>query len=147
MTRVSGRARLALGTIWDTIPANMAKRKRRRAVGRKPSGRARRAHKAGGKLPKEAVTLMVILRARVGQETLLEAELRALVAPSRREEGCLTYEIHRSIEPPAALLLHEVWASREAHTEHMHAPHFLRWNARKDALLAAREANFWKQIV
>jgi len=93
------------------------------------------------------VTLTVILRAREGQETLLEAELRALVGPSRREEGCLTYNIHRSIEPPSALLLHEVWASREAHTEHMHTPHFLRWNARKDALLASREANFWKQIV
>jgi quinol monooxygenase YgiN len=123
----------------------MAKRKPRRAVGRKPRHRARPARGVGNKLPKEAVTLIVILRARESQETLLEAELRALVGPSRREEGCLTYEIHRSIEPPGALLLHE--ASREAHTEHMHTPHFLRWNARKDALLASREANFWKQIV
>jgi len=40
-----------------------------------------------------------------------------------------------------------VWATREAHTEHSHTPHFLRWNARKDALLASRDANFWKQIV
>jgi hypothetical protein len=28
----------------------------------------------------------------------------------------------------------------------MHSPHFLRWNARKDALLASRDATFWKQI-
>jgi quinol monooxygenase YgiN len=93
------------------------------------------------------VTLTVVLRAREGQETLLEAELRALVGPSRREEGCLAYNLHRSIDPPGALLLHEVWESREAHTEHMHTPHFLRWNARKDALLASRDATFWKQIV
>ncbi len=101
---------------------------------------------AGGKLPKDAVTLIVILRAREGQETLLEAELRALVSPSRREEGCLTYNLHRSIDTPGALLLHEVWTSREAHTEHTHTPHFLRWNARKDALLASRDADFWKHI-
>ncbi len=126
----------------------MAKRKLRKTRGRKPSPRPRRAHGAPkGKLPKEAVTLTVVLRAREGQETLLEAELRALTGPSRREQGCLTYEIHRSIEPPGALLLHEVWESREAHTEHMHTPHFLRWNARKDALLASRGATFWKQIV
>jgi len=100
----------------------------------------------GGKLPKDAVTLFVILRAREGQETLLEAELRALVGPSRREEGCLTYNLHRSIDTSGVLLLHEVWTSREAHTEHIHTPHFLRWNARKDALLASRDANFWKQI-
>jgi quinol monooxygenase YgiN len=128
----------------------MAKPKAKRRVPRRSGKRkiSRGSHfKGNEKLPKAAVTLIVMLRAREGQETLLEAELRALVGPSRKEEGCLTYSIHRSIEPPGALLLHEVWASREAHTEHMHTPHFLRWNARKDALLASREANFWKQIV
>lgn len=124
----------------------MAKSKTRRAGARKPK-RARRARgAAGGKLPKEAVTLTVILRAREGQETLLEAELRALLSPSRKEEGCLRYDLHRSIEIPGALLLHEVWTNREAHTEHVNTPHFLRWNARKDALLASREGTFWKQI-
>jgi quinol monooxygenase YgiN len=123
----------------------MAKRKPRRA--RRPKRSARRSRgAAGGKLPKDAVTLIVLLRAREGQETLLEAELRALVSPSRREEGCLTYNLHRAIDMPGALLLHEVWTSREAHTEHTHTPHFLRWNARKDALLASRDANFWKHI-
>jgi quinol monooxygenase YgiN len=93
------------------------------------------------------VTLMVILRAREGQETLLEAELRALAGPSRKEAGCLKYDLHRSIDTPGALLLHEVWASREAHTKHTHTPHFLRWNARKDALLSSRDGTFWQQIV
>lgn len=126
----------------------MAKRKARKARTKKPRRRTRKAPgAAGGKLPKDAVTLIVILRARTGQETLLEAELRALVSPSRREEGCLAYNLHRAIDTPGALLLHEVWASREAHTAHTYTPHFLRWNARKDALLASRDANFWKQIV
>src|SRR3981189_2393705 len=125
----------------------MAKRKVRKARMKKPRRRTRKAPgAAGGKLPKEAVTLIVMRRAREGQETLLEAELRALVSPSRREEGCLTYKLHRSIDTPGALLLHEVWAKREAHSEHARTPHFLRWNARKDALLASRDANFWKQI-
>jgi len=39
------------------------------------------------KLPKHAVTLAAIVRAKEGQELLLEAELRALVAPTRREEA------------------------------------------------------------
>jgi len=125
----------------------MAKRKARTARARRPKRSARKTRgAAGGKLPKDAVTIIVILRAREGQETLLEAELRALAGPSRREEGCLTYNLHRAIDTPGALLLHEVWASREAHAEHTHTPHFLRWNARKDALLASRDANFWKQI-
>jgi len=100
----------------------------------------------GEKLPKDALTQIVILRAREGQETLLEAELRALVGPSRKEEGCLTFDLHRSVDTPGAFLLHEVWGSRDAHNDHMHTPHFLRWNAGKDALITSRDGTFWKQI-
>ena len=127
----------------------MAKRKsKRKAPSRSCKKRISRRSRSSGneKLPKDAVTLIVILRAREGQETLLEAELRALAGPSRKEDGCLRYDLHRSVDAPGALLLHEVWASREAHTEHTHTSHFLRWNARKDSLLAGRDATFWKQI-
>jgi quinol monooxygenase YgiN len=128
----------------------MAKRKAKRAASRR-SSKKKASRKSGSqgnvKLPKEAVTLIVLLRAREGQETILEAELSALVSPSRKEDGCLRYDLHRSVDTPGALLLHEVWASRDAHTEHTHTPHFLRWNARKDALLASRDATFWKQVV
>jgi quinol monooxygenase YgiN len=124
----------------------MAKRQAKK-IARKPSrAKGRRRARSSAKLPKEAATLIVVLRAREGQETLLEAELRALVGPSRKEEGCIRYDLHRSVDSPGALLLHEVWASRDAHTEHTHTAHFLRWNARKDALLASREANFWRKI-
>lgn len=121
----------------------MAKRKTK-----KRSSRPRKSRGAkNDKLPKEAVTLVVHLRPREGQETLLEAELRALVGPTRKEEGCVTYDLHRSVDGPSAFLLHEVWASREAHTRHTNTPHFLRWNARKDSLLASRDVTFWKQVV
>ncbi|PYT92763.1 MAG: antibiotic biosynthesis monooxygenase [Acidobacteria bacterium] len=120
---------------------------KRKTKARRPArSKARRKAASGGRLPKDAVTLIVILRAREGQETLLEAELRALVGPTRKEEGCLTFDLHRSVDTPGAFLLHEVWATRDAHTEHMHTPHFLRWNAGKDALLASRDGTFWQQI-
>src|SRR2546429_8364653 len=106
----------------------MAKRKPRRA--RKPKRRGRKTRGAAGrKLPKNAVTLIVILRAREGQETLLEAELRALVSPSRREAGCLTDNLHRSIDAAVAHLLHQVCASREAHPEPPQTRPFLRGDA------------------
>ena len=122
----------------------MPKRKAKPRRHAKPKARRKAASRE--KLPKDAVTLIVILRPREGQEILLEAELRALISPTRKEEGCISYELHRSAEPPGGFLLHEVWASRDAHAEHMHTPHFLRWNARKDALLTSRDGTFWKQI-
>ena len=120
----------------------MAKRKAKKPAARRKA----RSGAAAARLPKNAVTLVVILRAKEGQESLLEAELRALIAPTRREEGCLTYDLHRAIEIPGALLLHEVWATREHHRLHTKTPHFLRWDARKDALLATRDATFWQQL-
>lgn len=120
---------------------------KRKTKARRPvRSKRRRKPGSGGKLPKDAVTQIVLLRAREGQEILLEAELRALVGPSRKEVGCLTFDLHRSVDTLGSFLLHEIWASRDAHTEHMHTPHFLRWNARKDALLTSRDATFWKQI-
>ena len=92
------------------------------------------------------MTLAVILRPRDGQDMMLEAELRALIGPTRKEEGCLRYDLHRSVEGPGAYLLHEIWETLEHHTAHTKTDHFLRWNARKDALLSSREAGFWKQI-
>ena len=108
--------------------------------------RKSRSRSNNARLPKDAVALTVILRAREGQEALLEAELRALLAPTRREEGCLTYDLHRAAELPGAFLLHEIWASREHHRQHTRTPHFLRWDARKDALLVSRDATFWKRL-
>jgi len=110
---------------------------------RKRGARASSGHTKAGK---DAVTLVVQLRPREGQDLLLEAELRALLGPTRKEEGCLVYDLYRAAEPPNAFMLHEVWASRDDHTRHTKTDHFLRWNARKDALLANLERLFWKQI-
>jgi quinol monooxygenase YgiN len=124
----------------------MAKRKAKKASRKKKSSRRATAAKRA-KLPKNGVTLIVLLRARAGHEPFLEAELRALVAPTRKEDGCLQYDLHRAADGSGAFLMHEVWESREHHTAHTKTDHFLRWNARKDALLASREATFWTQLL
>src|SRR5580704_11982487 len=122
----------------------MPKRKSKKSPKRR-SGRKSRGPKIA-KLPKNAVTLVVTLRAKEGQHLLLEAELRALIAPSRKEEGCLRFDLHGCVDQPGTFLLHEVWGAREDHTAHTCTSHFLRWNARKDALLASRESAFWHQL-
>jgi quinol monooxygenase YgiN len=120
-----------------------ASRRRSRTSARRSASRKSK----DGKLPKEALTLVVLLKSREGQEPLLEAELRALVGPTRKEDGCITYDLHRGADTPSSFLLHEVWESREAHRLHTQTPHFIRWNARKDALLVSRDSAFWTQIL
>ena len=122
-------------------PAVMPKRKSKKTAARRPRRRVQTT-----KLPKGALTLVAMLRAKEGQQLLLEAELRALVGPTRKELGCLRYDLHRGADQPGTFLFHEVWESREHHAAHTRTPHFLRWNARKDALLASKETAFWQQI-
>jgi quinol monooxygenase YgiN len=123
----------------------MVKRKAKKPSKHKQAKRKSPTRKIA-KLPKEAVTLVVLLRSKEGQHLLLEAEIRALITPTRKEEGCLQYDLHRSVDQPSSFFLHEVWASRAHHTAHTKTPHFLRWDARKDSLLASRELTFWQQI-
>lgn len=124
----------------------MSKRKAKKAP-RKSKGSRKSDAASHAKVPKHGVTLVVLLRARAGHEPFLEAELRALVPPTRKEVGCLQYDLHRAADGTGAYLLHEVWKTIEHHTAHTKTDHFLRWNARKDALLSTREATFWTQIV
>jgi quinol monooxygenase YgiN len=125
----------------------MARRAGKKSARKRSTNARKRSSSKRGKLSRDAVTLVVLLKARDAQESLLEAELRALVSPTRREQGCITYDLHRGSDVPGAFLLHEVWASREHHRLHTQTPHFIRWNARKDALLASRDVTFWKQVV
>jgi quinol monooxygenase YgiN len=127
----------------------MAKHKKRKSTpkrGKARSGTRRPGKPRADKLPKDAVVLVVVMRAKPGQEFLLEAELRALVHPTRKEDGCFRYDLYCSADAPGAYMFYEIWASREHHRRHTQTPHFLRWNARKDALIASRESAFWKQI-
>jgi quinol monooxygenase YgiN len=59
-----------------------------------------------------------------GQEEKLAEQLRALVAPTRLEAGCLAYELHRDPENPGKFMFYERFCSQAALDEHLATPHF-----------------------
>ncbi len=69
------------------------------------------------------LTVVATLKARPGEEEALLAMLRALIAPTRAEPGCIAYELHRSDEEPGTFLFDEVWESRPLWEAHMQSPH------------------------
>jgi len=101
---------------------------------------------AGVRRPPKGVTLIVALRARQGREAQLEKELRALVAPSRAERGCIAYDLHVSSGQPGLFLFREIWASLKHLQKHWETDHMKRWGEKKGALMLSREASFWRQI-
>ena len=69
----------------------------------------------------------------VAQSTLLSGKVQEaikvyeeLVAKTREEEGCITYELYQDEKNPSILTMIEEWESREALDKHMKTEHFLR---------------------
>lgn len=72
------------------------------------------------------LTLYVKLRAIPGREDELRRELEALTEASRRDAGCLHYDLHVGAEDPLLFAIHETWADGDAHAAHRDTPHVRR---------------------
>jgi quinol monooxygenase YgiN len=70
------------------------------------------------------IILNVQMEAVPGREEDLERELRSLVAPTRKEPGCLAYELHRDPENPGKFMFYEKFKSQAALDEHVNTSYF-----------------------
>lgn len=118
----------------------------RKSTKKKSGKSAPRGAAAAPRPPKGGVTLIVALRSRTGREAELEKELRALVAPTRAERGCIAYDLHVSSDVPGLFLLREIWASLKQLQKHWETAHMKQWGQRRGTLVQTREASFWKRI-
>lgn len=62
-------------------------------------------------------------KARPGMEEGLRQAVEEAVGPTRSEEGCINYDLHRSAEDPSEFLLYENWRSRADLDAHLELPH------------------------
>ncbi|MDD5138829.1 MAG: putative quinol monooxygenase [Verrucomicrobiales bacterium] len=93
------------------------------------------------------VTVVATFQARPGKEIELRNVLVGLVAPTRREEGCINYDLHVSPEDPAKFLFHENWTGKAALDVHLKSPHIAALLPRVDELCVAfPEIKIWEQI-
>ena len=65
------------------------------------------------------ITIVVRLRAKPRRETAMGEALVEICRASRKEKGCLQYELHQSAEDPALFLLYEDWATQSDLDAHM----------------------------
>ena len=72
------------------------------------------------------LTVVAIFHARPRRERTLSRALRAMLAPTRQEAGCLTYDLHRSNDDPRLFFFHETWASIDDHRAHLDTQHVRR---------------------
>jgi quinol monooxygenase YgiN len=58
-----------------------------------------------------------------GKEEALRQELLRLIEPTRREEGCLQYDLHVAMDNPGRFVFYENWTSRAALDKHLGSKH------------------------
>lgn len=75
----------------------------------------------------EQATVVSILHVKAGLEELLLEKLRDFVRISRKESGCLFFDVYREAEDPASLFLHEVWRSQASWEQHGRSIHTARF--------------------
>lgn len=68
------------------------------------------------------VTITVNLKAKPEFVKRLQKVLTDLIAPSRGETGCLTYNMLQSTEDPQRFLLYMTWQDEESFQRHTQSP-------------------------
>ncbi|HZL79741.1 MAG TPA: putative quinol monooxygenase [Candidatus Limnocylindrales bacterium] len=95
----------------------------------------------------KTITVVATFQARPGKEAELQKALIGLLAPTRKEAGCLNYDLYASPEDPAKFLFHENWASQAHLDAHLQNTHIQVLLPRMDELCVGMpEIKIWKKI-
>jgi quinol monooxygenase YgiN len=83
------------------------------------------------------IKVVAHVRAKAGKEEEMKKVMLSLIEPTRKEAGCLRYELYQNKEDAADLTFVEDWEGDAALDAHMQTPHFLAAVAQIPALAGA----------
>jgi quinol monooxygenase YgiN len=84
---------------------------------------------------RDLLTVIGRLHAKAGQEDALRTALESLVEPTKKEKGCVTYDLHQGVEDPGLFVFYENWDSGEDLDAHLAAPHLAEFATQLGELL------------
>jgi quinol monooxygenase YgiN len=87
----------------------------------------------------DTLTIIAKLKAQSGSEDKLFEECRKLIGPTLAEEGCINYDMHRSVEDPGLIMFYENWTNRPLWEKHMESPHLQEFSANTEDIVEVWE--------
>ncbi len=69
------------------------------------------------------LTIVANIIAKEDQIELVKKELLKLIEPTKKEEGCIQYDLHQDNEDSSCFMFFEKWQSRDLWQTHMKAQH------------------------
>jgi quinol monooxygenase YgiN len=67
--------------------------------------------------------VVAVLPAKAGSEATVRDALTALVAPTREEAGCISYDLYESAATPGTFFMVEIWRGQSDIDAHFGTPH------------------------
>lgn len=83
------------------------------------------------------VTAVITIKNDDASRTQMLELLGTLIPATRKEDGCIRYDLHLSSEDSGTFLMLEEWRDKGDLVNHMQQPHFLEFAAASQSLLAA----------
>jgi quinol monooxygenase YgiN len=71
----------------------------------------------------QKLTIVAKIVAKLDKTELVKTELIKLIAITKKEEGCINYDLHQDNENKNIFLFYENWESRELWQKHMNNTH------------------------
>ena len=71
----------------------------------------------------------------------VKSELLKLIAPTRKEDGCIDYCLHQDNEDPAVFIFYENWESEVCLARHVDSDHFKNYVSAVGSLLEEKIVN------
>ncbi len=68
------------------------------------------------------LTVVAQIKTKPGKEAQVRKELLSLITPSRKDAGCINYDLHQAVDNPALFMFHENWASKAHLDQHLQKP-------------------------
>jgi len=84
----------------------------------------------------ELFTVVAWMQAKPGKEHDLHAALLALIEPTRKEDGCLKYDLHQHTESPGQFAFYENWTSKQHLDRHLASSHVQTFLTASNAMLS-----------
>ncbi|MDP2574563.1 antibiotic biosynthesis monooxygenase family protein [Vibrio penaeicida] len=69
------------------------------------------------------IYLIADIIANPGKEKELESSIFKVMIPTRKEAGCIQYDLHKDVEYDGKYIMYEIWASQEAIDSHVASEH------------------------
>lgn len=87
------------------------------------------------------LTIVARIEAKSDQVKLVKNALIKLIEPTRKEEGCLQYDLHQDNEYSEVFVFYENWQSRELWQVHMNNEHLKTYMAETEGAVVSFTLN------